>query len=86
MDGQYFWKRTEETEIDLADLLKRLGRQWMRIALCALAFAALSGGYGWISGRSAREQSVADKAREAELTEDEKQAVEDAVQLDILSG
>lgn len=82
MDGQYFWKRTEETEIDLADLLKRLGRQWMRIALCALVFAALSGGYGWISGRSAREQSVADKAREAELTEDEKQAVEDAVQLE----
>ena len=48
MDEQYSWKRTEEIEINLADLLKQLGMQWKQILLCALAAALLAGGYSYI--------------------------------------
>ena len=46
MESQYSWKRTEDTEIDLTDLLYRLCVQWKRIAVCALAFALVFGGAG----------------------------------------
>lgn len=82
MDGQYSWKRTDEIEIDLADLLKRLCGQWKRIAACALVSATVLGGYGWAKGQNGSDVSVSDMAQEAELTEDEEQAVADAVRLE----
>lgn len=85
MDGMYSWKRTKETEIDLIDLLYCLCRRWKRIAVCALAFALALGWYGWAEGRNSLEGTDAVQtvtAAEAELTEEEEQAVADAVWLE----
>ncbi len=89
MDRQDSWKRTEDSEIDLADLLRRLLGQWKRIALCALACALLFGGYGWVKGKAdwkAAQSAAAGEPLSEEdgdaLTETEKQAVADAVQLE----
>lgn len=80
MDKQYSWKRTDETEIDLADLLARLCRQWKRVLLSGILSALLLGGYGWVKGREA-DVPLSDIAEKTELTETEEQAVEDAVRL-----
>lgn len=82
MNGTYSWKRTEDIDIDLADMLRRLGRQWKRIAACALASALLLGGYGCL--KAGRNQNLAESAvaEDADLTQAEKQAVEDAVCLE----
>ncbi len=79
MDGQYSWKRTEDKEIDLADLLHRLCRKWKQTVVCAVVSALILGGYGWLQGRNAPGQD--DTAKEAVLTEAENQAVADAVRL-----
>lgn len=47
MESNYSWKRTEDIEIDLIDLLRRLCRQWKQILVCAVAFAVLAGGYSY---------------------------------------
>lgn len=71
MNKKYSWQRTEEAELDLEDLLRRLGRQWKRIAVCAFVFAVVIGGYGFLRDRSSPD----------EMTESEKQAVISAVLL-----
>lgn len=81
MDGQHSWKRTEEIEIDLTELLKQLVRQWKRILLCALTAALLAGGYGYIKNRSSAEIQNAEEAEDIELTQEEEQNVRAAVQL-----
>ena len=43
MDGQYFWKRTEDAQIDLLELLCRLCGRWKQIAVCAAVAALLLG-------------------------------------------
>ena len=78
MDGQYSWKRTEDTEIDLVDLLRRLCGQWKQAAACAAVTALVLGGYGWMQGREAPGEDI---VKEAVLTEAEEQAVADAVRL-----
>lgn len=80
MDGQYSWKRTEDIEIDLADLLRRLCGQWKQIVVCAAVFALVLGGYGWLKGRDMPDED--DIVKEAVLTEAEEQAVADAVRLE----
>ena len=89
MDKQYPWKRAEEIEIDLADIMRKLCGRWKRIALCALACALLFGGYGWIRGKAdlkAAQSAAAGELLSKEdgdaLTETETQAVADAVQLE----
>ena len=81
MDKQESWKRTDEIEIDLMDLLRRVCGQWKRIVLCAAACAVLLGGYGWIRGTESTDAEVPAALEDVELTEDEQKAVEDAVQL-----
>ncbi len=82
MDRQDSWKRTEEIEIDLADLLHRLCMQWKRMAVCALAAAVLMGAYVWLKSRPAAQNAVSEKTgSESVLTETEEQAVADAVML-----
>lgn len=82
MEEKYSWKRTDEIEIDLADLLKRLCGQWKQIAACAIAAAVILGSYGWLKGRSVADAGVPDAAaEEILLTEAQEQAVADAVQL-----
>ncbi len=80
MNGQYSWKRTDETEIDLADLLKRLCMRWKQILICALASAVLAGGYGYVKN-SVKIQD-AQTAAETELTEEEAQKVASALELE----
>ncbi len=82
MDGQYSWKRTDEADIDLSELLRGIFGQWKRIVFCALVFAVCLGGYGYRKERNA--SAVSDIAQDEDilLTEAEEQAVEDAVQLE----
>lgn len=83
MEKQYPWKRTDEIEVDLADLLRRLCGKWKQIAACALALAVILGAYGWMkSGRSPdADAEVPATAEEMELEEEEEQAVASAVLL-----
>ncbi len=82
MDGKYSWKRTEDIEIDMADLLLRLCGQWKRIVICALVSAVVLGGYGWLKERKNLDAARSETSQEAELTEAEEQAVSDAVRLE----
>ena len=75
------WKRTEEIEIDLADLLKQLCMQWKQILLCAFAFAVLAGGFGYMKNKSSAEVQDADAVQDTELTPEEEQNILAAVQL-----
>lgn len=82
MKEKYSWKRTEEIEIDLADLLKRLCGKWKQAAACALAAALVFGAAGWLRSRSGPDESlVPGMDAPASLTQEEEQAVADAVQL-----
>ncbi len=81
MDKQESWKRTDEIEIDLMDLLRRVCGQWKRIVLCAAACAVLLGGYGWMKGTESTDAEAPAALEDVELTEDEQKAVEDAVQM-----
>lgn len=80
MDRKYSWKRTEDRETDLAELLASLCGQWKRIAFCALVSAAVLGGYGWNKGREEPDSGV-QSTEEIELTEEEEQSVADTLQL-----
>ncbi len=80
MDRECSWKRTEEIEIDMLDLLRRLCLQWKRITVCALIFALMAGGVWWIKGRSAHISEPV-PAQEEELSEEEFQQVADALRL-----
>lgn len=82
MDRQDSWKRTEEMEIDLADLLRRLCRQWKQIAACAAVCAAMAGGCGWMRGWDGPDNEASAEIVQEELTEAEEQAVADAVRLE----
>ncbi len=81
MDKECYWKRTEEIEIDLLDLLRRLCMQWKQIAACALVFAVMAVGFGWIKNRNSADISEPVTAKEAELSETEGQQVADALRL-----
>ena len=82
MDGQYSWKRTEDIEIDLMDLLHRFLGQWKQILVCALVFAVAGAGFGYVKNRSSTGVSEAVTAEETELTETELQNVKDAAALE----
>lgn len=81
MGRGYSWKQTEDTEIDMADLLRRLFRKWKQMAVCALACAVILGTYGWMKSRNGLSEEVSETEK-AELTETEEQAVAAAVLLE----
>lgn len=68
MDRQCSWKRTEEIEIDLLDLLRRLGGQWKRMLACALVSAVLAGAGSYYISKTGGQDHTAeeDAALEAE--------------------
>lgn len=80
MDRQYSWKKTEEIEIDIADLLHSLCRQWRCLIVCAIVSALVLGGYGYLKNRAAM-SAASDEQEESELTEMEEQRIKDALQL-----
>ncbi len=82
MDTGYSWKRTQEAETDLKDLLCRLLRQWKQIAVCAVISAAVLGGYGRMKDAEEKKSAALAAEGEAVLTEAEEQAVADAVLLE----
>lgn len=61
------WKRTEEVQIDLLDLLHRLCRQWKRIVVCALIFAVLAGAGSYALSKNG---GIEDAAGETEVLEE----------------
>ncbi len=81
MDRQDSWKKTDDIEVNLTDMLESLCRQWKRFLICALAAAAILGGYGWLQGNMVIDSFEASETEDTELTEEEKQAVLDAVYL-----
>ncbi len=82
MEKEYSWKRTEETEADVADILYRLFEQWRQIAVCAVAAAVILGGFGWIKSQGNEKETALDTSQEIILTEEEERAVADAVRLE----
>lgn len=87
MDKYGSWKRTEEIEIDVADLLKKICMKWKQVLLCALVCAVVFGGYGYLRARRAQasEISAAENSallEEIELTEEEQRGVADAIRLE----
>ncbi len=79
MNDLYSWKRTQDMEIDLTDLLRRLGMQWKQLFICALAFTMLAGGYGYLKERN--RSGVMETAEDAQLSEEELENVMSAVEL-----
>lgn len=82
MNEKRSWKKTEEAEIDLTDLLQKLGKRWKQIVVCALVFTVLAGAAGVVRTRNTQ-TGEADPAvkEETELTEEEQQAVTEALRL-----
>lgn len=97
MEGNRSWRRTEGIQIDFSNLTCRLRQQWKRMAVCALIFAVLAGGYSYLAdtGSSAgseaeqlttvdEEETVApvtDTVQEVKTKEEQIQGVVDAVYL-----
>jgi len=85
MVKQDSWKRTDEIEIDLVNLLRSLCGQWKRAVLCGLAAAVLFGAAGWLKGAAGQAAGSVEQetgaSGEMVLTETEEQAVADAVRL-----
>ncbi len=82
MDGQYSWKRTDDIEIDLMDLLYRFFGQWKQVLICALVFALVFGGYKCIKDQGSLGTALTDAEEDVVLTEAQEQAVMDAVFLE----
>lgn len=80
MDGNGSWKKTEEVQIDLPDLLRSLLAGWKQAVICMLAAAVLLGGYGWMKNGGVAAGVAGIEG--GELTEEEEQAVEDALQVE----
>ncbi len=73
------YKKTEDLEIDLIDMARSFFRNWKQLAACAIAGMLLLGGYGYL--KNLQTAVPGDTAAEEQLTEEQQQAVADAVQL-----
>lgn len=83
MDKQDSWKRTEDTEIDIMELLREICMQWKQIFICAVICAAVLGGYGYLKNRGSTDAvSGEETAEKTELTEEEQQGIADAAELE----
>lgn len=82
MNQKSSWKKTEEVEINLVDLLQKLCLQWKPILVCAVVFACLLGGYKYMKDRSAVQTvSSSEAVEEIELTDIEEKNVNAAIEL-----
>ncbi len=80
MDGQDSWKRTEDIEIDLADLIRKLCMQWKQIFICAIAAAVIFSGLGIIRDRANAAKS--EETKSEELTEKEQEDIAYALEVE----
>lgn len=76
MNRDCSWKRTQEVQIDLLDLLHRLAGQWKRIAVCAAAAAVLAGAGGYVADKNGW---ISQTDQTDELTADGQESVEPVV-------
>ncbi len=60
MNRERSWRRTEDLQIDLSDFLYRIGRQWRRVAVCAVLAAALAGGCSYFIADTAETSDQAE--------------------------
>lgn len=93
MNNDHSWYRTQEVEIDLLDLLRRLRIQWRKILICGLVAAVFAGGCSFLYSRNRLPETAAPLMQEdaaqtetaavkVPLTkEEQKQGVEQAKQL-----
>lgn len=82
MNENQSWKKTQEVEINLLDLLKKLCKQWKQILVCAVVFACLLGGYRFMKGSGEAQTNGAAVSTEGiVLTKDEQKRVDGAVTL-----
>lgn len=85
MNLQNSWKRTQDIEIDLADLLRGLCVRWKQAVICAAAAALLLGGYGYFKNSRNTDaggiHAAEDIAADIVLDEEEQQKVTDAAAL-----
>ncbi len=79
MNGKDSWKKTDEVQVDLPDLLRSFAARWKQAAACMLVFAILLGGYGWVRQKNARQEPASIK--DTKMTKEETKTVEDTVQL-----
>lgn len=96
MDEKQYWKKTDEIEIDLLDLMRGFLGQWKQIVVVALVGLLLAGGYSYVksknaavevpvqedgSGDSSADDTTGSSSGNVQLTEEEQQAVDNALQL-----
>lgn len=92
MDEKQYWKKTDEIEIDLLDLMRGFLGQWKQIVVIALVGAILAGGYSYVKSRNAAAalpvtevdldgSSTDDSLKKIELTDEEQQAIDSAILL-----
>ena len=82
MNQNNSWKKTEEIEINLVDLLKKLCVQWKQVLACAVVFACLLGGYKYVKdNRAVQTASTAELAEGVVLTDAEQKSVTAAIEL-----
>lgn len=81
MDGKRSWKKTEETEIDLMDLLYQLCTKWKQIVAFAFVFMVLAGAAGYVRIQKNVGKSDDVMQEETSMTPEEQQTVNDAVHL-----
>lgn len=85
MDKQETWKKTDDIEIDLADMLRGFCRKWKQAAVLAVLCAVILDGYGWMKNRenSGGNKPDADYSlEETELSKEEYQLVEAAADME----
>lgn len=82
MNQNSSWKKTEEVEINLLDLLQKLCMQWKPILACAVVFACLLGGYKYMKDRgAARTADNSELVKDIVLTDAEQRNVNTAIKL-----
>ena len=82
MNQNSSWKKTEEVEINLLDLLQKLCMQWKPILACAVVFACLLGGYKYVKDRgAAKTADNSELVKDIVLTDAEQRNVNTAIKL-----
>ncbi len=82
MNQNSSWKKTEEVEINLLDLLQKLCMQWKPILACAVVFACLLGGYKYVKDRgAAKTADNSELVQDIVLTDAEQRNVNTAIKL-----
>lgn len=81
MNRNCSWKKSQELEIDLTEMIKGFCRQWRLILLCALAAAVLAGGYGFFRNKSIQNGLEMSEPKEDSLDWEEQNMAEEAAEL-----